>query len=1034
MRPIKLSLSAFGPFAGDAEIDFSKFNQGIFLISGETGAGKTTLFDGICFALYGEASGESRRTDMMRSDFAKENTATKAVFSFSHKGLNYKIERNPAYMRKSKRGKGMTKQAADAVLYQEDLLLASGSKDVTKKVEEILGVSRSQYKQIAMIAQGEFLRLLYASSKEREEIFRKIFGTEILYHVQEKLKEKYLEYHHQYGKIEETIFMLEEEVPIKPGEEEYEDYEKSLKKPYHKKEFMENLKRYIDRKQKMQQEAKGTEKKLREKLEKEKLAKQEADSINQTFSHLESVQETYKKLKEQESEMENLERKIRKAETIFRELVPIEEQLQKINQQIEQSKNRIKKLEKSQKHAQFELEQRAEEYKILQQREPELALFQQKRKMLEQQEQDYQNLEKLDKKIQKISTEKGKKETQLKKYQKEKTELEKTKQELEKFIIQYKDIPLKLREQREQKIRLEQQAEKWEKISKRAAKWEKEEKKYQKLLGQFDNEQKERDALKKQLDELSSRYDANLAGLLAQKLEEGQPCPVCGSLDHPMRAGLAFEDVTQEMLEEKEKEFQEKQEEYQTVLEKTKEAKIKKENLEKEIAEESGLSKEKYSKIKAFVTKWKKEQDENQKEIELLNQLSEQLEEVQIEKETADQRLSTIQDQIMNLTSEANQKETDLQIEKTKYDQIQSKLEYDSYEEAKKEKSRLEDEEEKLRSELKESREKEEKARHDQIAAQKALEEAKATLSSQKAEHTECEIRLENKKQELGMKEETGVRMSHKQMEDAKESLEDYRINIQVKENERKNLEENLVGKGKADLAPYDERIHELKEEEKSVEEERKALDQDLSLCQHYYGKLQENLKESEQIEKEYLLWKRLSDTANGEIPGKEKITFERFVQSVYFDYVLEAANQRMLRMTDQRYLLKRKEEADRKNVQTGLDLEVMDQWTGKARNVQSLSGGESFKAALSLALGLSDVIQNQKGGIRIDTIFIDEGFGTLDSDSLSKAMEIMRGLSTEGNKLVGIISHVEELKDQIDQKIEVYRDREGSQVRTVYG
>ena len=220
MRPIKLSLSAFGPFAGDAEIDFSKFNQGIFLVSGETGAGKTTLFDGICFALYGEASGESRRTDMMRSDFAKENTATKAVFSFSHKGLNYKIERNPAYMRKSKRGKGMTKQAADAVLYQEDLLLASGSKDVTKKVEEILGVSRSQYKQIAMIAQGEFLRLLYASSKEREEIFRKIFGTEILYHVQEKLKEKYLEYHHQYGKIEETIFMLEEEVPIKPGEEE----------------------------------------------------------------------------------------------------------------------------------------------------------------------------------------------------------------------------------------------------------------------------------------------------------------------------------------------------------------------------------------------------------------------------------------------------------------------------------------------------------------------------------------------------------------------------------------------------------------------------------------------------------------------------------------------------------------------------------------------------------------------------------------------------------------------------------------------
>lgn len=1032
MRPIKLSLSAFGPFAGEAEIDFSKFNQGIFLISGETGAGKTTLFDGICFALYGEASGESRRTDMMRSDFAKENTVTKAVFSFRHKGLTYKIERNPAYMRKSKRGSGMTKQAADAVLYQEEILLASGSKDVTRKVEEILGVSRSQYKQIAMIAQGEFLRLLYASSKEREEIFRKIFGTEILYHVQERLKEKYLEYNRQYGKMEESIFMLEEEVSIKPEEEEYEDYEKYLRKPYHKKEFMENLKRYIDRKQKMHQEVQGTEKKLRERMEKERLARQEADSVNQKFDHLEVVKAAYRNLKEQESEMESLERKIQKAETIFRELVPIEEQFQKINQQIEQSQERIEKLEKSQKRAKIELEQRTEEYQILQQREPELAVFQQKRKMIEQQKQDYQELEKLDNKIQYISTEKGAKETQLEKCQKEKTELEKTKQELETFIAQHKDIPLKLREQRERKIRLEQEAEKWKKISKRAAEWEKEEKKHQKLLGQFDKKQKERNTLKNQLDELSSRYDANLAGLLAQKLEEGQPCPVCGSLDHPVKAELAFEDVTQEMLEEKEKELQDKQEEYQMILEETKEAKIKKENLEKEIKEESGLSKEEYPKINEFLTKWKKEQDENQKEIRSLNQLSEHLDDAQTEKEAVNQRLETTQDQIMNLTSEVNQKETDLQIEKTKYDQIQSKLEYDSYEEAKKEKTRLEEEEEKLRSELKESREKEEKARHDQIAAQKAMEEAKATLSSQKAEYTECEIRLENKKKKLGI-EETKARMSHKQVEDAKKSLEDYRVNLQVKENERKNLEADLVGKKKADLMPYDERIDKMKEEEKAAEEERQALERDLSLCQYYYGTLQENLKESAQIEKEYILWKKLSDTANGEIPGKEKITFERFVQSVYFDYVLEAANQRMLRMTDQRYLLKRKEEADRKNVQTGLDLEVMDQWTGKARNIQSLSGGESFKAALSLALGLSDVIQNQKGGIQIDTIFIDEGFGTLDSESLSKAMEIMRGLSTEGNKLVGIISHVEELKDQIDQKIEVYRDREGSQVRTVY-
>ena len=222
-----------------------------------------------------------------------------------------------------------------------------------------------------------------------------------------------------------------------------------------------------------------------------------------------------------------------------------------------------------------------------------------------------------------------------------------------------------------------------------------------------------------------------------------------------------------------------------------------------------------------------------------------------------------------------------------------------------------------------------------------------------------------------------------------------------------------------------DEQIYEALKE-RNLEQ----LNQHISVNEQSIRFMDKKMEEYKETEMNYTLLKDLSDTANGEQKGKTKISFERFVQSVYFDLILAAANERLSVMSEQRYYLLRKEENDINKGSSGLELEILDEWTGKRRNVRSLSGGESFKAALSLALGLSDVIQNKKGGIQVDTIFIDEGFGTLDADSLNKAMQIINSLSLEGNKLVGIISHVDELKDQIDQKIEVYKDHAGSKVK----
>ena len=278
-----------------------------------------------------------------------------------------------------------------------------------------------------------------------------------------------------------------------------------------------------------------------------------------------------------------------------------------------------------------------------------------------------------------------------------------------------------------------------------------------------------------------------------------------------------------------------------------------------------------------------------------------------------------------------------------------------------------------------------------------------------------------------------------KTAEKKKESVEIQGVHIKAAIEEKENtlssvtkqLEEHKeMNEEISDFRKFETKLHQMKKEIQKQNQNLEQLNQHISVNEQSIRFMDKKMEEYKETEMNYTLLKDLSDTANGEQKGKTKISFERFVQSVYFDLILAAANERLSVMSEQRYYLLRKEENDINKGSSGLELEILDEWTGKRRNVRSLSGGESFKAALSLALGLSDVIQNKKGGIQVDTIFIDEGFGTLDADSLNKAMQIINSLSLEGNKLVGIISHVDELKDQIDQKIEVYKDHAGSKVK----
>lgn len=924
MKPYTLILSAFGPFAKETKIDFTKFHGGIFLISGETGAGKTTIFDGICFALYGEPSGSYRKQDMLRSDFAKDDIQTKVVFSFSHKDRKYKIERIPSYMRKSKRGEGMTRQAPEAVLYQEDDIIVTGNNQVTEKVEEILGMDRMQFQQISMIAQGEFLKLLYAKGKERSEIFRKIFGTGYLYEFQEKMKRRHLMYKNEYDRIRTTLLEQEDNIKISKEAEEYEAYTAYLKQKHQIEEFIDVVKKHQQRKE--------TEyEKLREQKEQEEqILKQQQLGYSRMIDKAKEIKTTkilIHKLEEDEKEMKRKQRMIKKDQVKMhkeeKEVHKKEIQLSEINKQTKQ----YKELEN--------LEKKKSSYEKAKQR------------FVDQKE----NLD-----------------------QKKKREQQKEAEFLE-FLSQAVEIETQYDKLQKRELSLSIKVDQMEELCEDKKKYLEELKTYEKEMKSYEKIRGERKKLKDQLADWQDQYDCNQAGLLARTLIEGQPCPVCGSMDHPKAADFKESDITQEMLKQLREQAKEIDHQYDIIFSKVKQMKGNVDAKRENLCEKSGKIPEQFEEIDKLYEDALKEYKKTKKEYEHIlkqkNKIADQREKLEKSKE----KQKSYEEKTKELLEKIHEKDVLCKEVQAGICEIKKSLLYESLKEAEEEK-------------------------------QKLIEKIERTRQSQ------CEI--ERQREEI-QRQEIQIKTTKEEKE---KTLKDLKMQLEGMQSSREEF---------LDLKKLKSKLNNDQKKIQKQTEHLEQLNQQLSINGQSIKFMDKKMIEYKEAEINYALLKDLSDTANGELKGKAKISFERFVQSVYFDLVLLAANQRLSVMSEQRYYLLRKEENENKKGSSGLEIEILDEWTGKRRNVRSLSGGESFKAALSLALGLSDVIQNKKGGIQVDTIFIDEGFGTLDGDSLNKAMQIIHALSLEGNKLVGIISHVEELKDQIDQKIEVYKDHSGS-------
>ena len=896
MKPLNLKMSAFGPYKNEVEINFKKLGiNNIFLITGDTGAGKTTIFDAISYALFNEVSGSNRPITSLRSKFATIED-TYVELEFEHKGKEYKIRRVPEYERTKKTGEGTTKNIADAYLEYEDKII-TGVKNVNDKIIELIGINAKQFKQISMLAQGEFIKILFAESKDRTEIFRKIFETNI------------------YEQISTNLSILSTET----------------------KKDVDRLKTIF---QTNTSNIRWIEKPVAiDLIDLKKITKLDIDEILNLIEK--EIQTNKEKVKEEEKENEKLKKEIEKLREKIKKIEEQNEKVKKYKQYLEENKElKEKAKEIKEKEANIEISQ-----SILQKVMPRQQIVNEKQKELKNNMNKRQVLEKEIKDGEIIEQENKNKIIKL--------------NELKKILEGYKNIKEKSKNIEDMFLLITQ-----------IEKDQKNKEKYVKQYEELNNQYIEMD---KQYKEEEDKFFREQAGIIAQRLEKGKPCPVCGSIEHPNKA-IKNDDV----LSEEE-------------LKKLEEEKNKLENKRNTIKNETiSLN----AKIEATI----KMIPESNKQDFNLQDFEKQINET---KDKQELEIQNLKESFENICLVLTKKKEN--IDKINFDETKQIIEKQINEQNNK---------------LLENRVK--------------LKECNALIETQEKSLELAQQEYLNAIKELGFKDEKNYKektLKEADIEKIKQEIEQYKEKVTTIKTRLEDVKKELKEKEIVDVTQDIEQLEQSSQKQKEAEKQINNKKASINFNKDTDKKLKETAIELIYKMERMAKIEELAKIANGTANRKTKITFEQYVQATYFDMVISEANKRLLSMTDNRYLLIRKKKADKISEKIGLDLNVIDNYNGQERDVKSLSGGESFKAALSLALGLSDVIQSYSGGVLVDTLFIDEGFGTLDAESREQAINTLVNLAGS-NKLIGIISHVEELQERIDKKIIVEKGQDGSNIK----
>jgi len=1054
MKPIKLIMSAFGPYAGEMPaIEFSRFeDKGLFLISGDTGAGKTTIFDAICFALYGETSGKFRDTKNLRSEYAKESTETYVDFYFTHQGRDYHIWRRPEYERKKQRGTGVTTVKENAVFYSGDSTPIEGKTQVNNAVKELLHIDENQFKQIAMIAQGEFWALLNAKTDDRTKILRTIFETSGYNNIEYRLKDRMDASYKLKAKTEDSIVQYFADVSVDADDELAEslsDLQARAKRTgsaWNLAELIDVLKAVIEADRERLESADSELKAVEKEYDRSKEALATAETNNAFIRKLETLKAKEEELKEKKNEIDEKEALLTRQKLAAREVNPVYLSWKEKESSVNGIESQIEKKKEDVKTASDKADEARETLANAKKEQPEADMLQKLIDKIEEEEKKYQQRDELAGEIKKLVIDAGR-------FADEEKALEEREKALKDEIGKLKDTVKALKDTPEKLTEIRSQGEKYQdllesidavietKVPEREIKkkdLEKKQKAYKDAFDAYGKATKERIEAEKILDDCR-------AGILAEGLEEGQKCPVCGSVHHPELAKIPGEAISEETfkeLKDKEDTLQTKKSNANTAAATAKTALSEYEDrlradildcledkllgiedageelddLIKEIKDAQGIVKDK-------IKENTRRQNALEKDSKTLTKAEKDLEDAQGRKtETLARDKEEFSKRKQDTEKAKGEKEAVLKT--------LAKLSFDSWEIAESERDKARTKKKSILDQIERSDEESKKAENTLASETSALEMLEKSLAKEKKEAEERKQKLEaavKKNQFESVDEMLKFVLSEDEIAEAEGEISDYKQEVTTNKKQLEDAEKDARGRKLIDVEQLKKKCDSQNEEVARKREVSNSIKNRLNGNEDKLEKISSQESELEKARKENGICTRLYNLVKG-TTGNGKITLEQYIQAAGFDGIIAAANRRLLPMSDGQYELYRQEDSLGKRSNTFLDLEVLDNTTGHRRPVGNLSGGESFKASLSLALGLSDTVSRNLGGIQMDALFVDEGFGTLDRKSIENAMDILINLSGT-SKLVGIISHREELMENVPQQIRVKKTKDGSRL-----
>ena len=877
MKPIQLVLSAFGPYVERTVIDFSALGEeGLFLIAGDTGAGKTTIFDAISFALYGEASGgkEKRKSKSFHSDYVSDQTETYVELTFRHRGETWWIRRNLEYQRPAKKKKdGMettTRQAADAQMRNED----TGEEilrmdDVNRRVRELLGLTQDQFTQTVMIAQGDFLKILTASSDDRKKLFRDLFHTNLYVDLQSRLQEKNRACADEQKALEQVILSAEGKIDPEAEFAEREILLSYCGQIQHTDALCALLARLIEQEKAAQEQARAQKKEAADQIGALIAAVTEGERVNRDFADWESKKARLAALTAGQGEIDAQRAALAAARRA---------------QQLETDEALMRR--------------------TLRDMDAQRAALSDAQAALEQAEKALPEAE-----------------TRMK-------EAESRGGEIHALLAQAKQM--------------EDCLPVLDEVERLKAALDTQKRELQRLTADSSRAQAAYTAAQ-------NSYYLSQAGLLARELKAGQPCPVCGSTAHPCPAQITPETVTRQALEQ---------------------AAQRRETAEKAQSDAA-------TRLAA-----------NQA---ALDEREDRLRALKIEADETRQRLAA---RIDAAHQAAADRQREIDAARSAYQTLDKR----------------------------------------KTAAQSAVDAAQKQLAALEKDLRAQTEAFEQKRAAHGFEDEASYRLAKRTNADIERldrEIRNYDEQKRTLAAQTHELEDKLSGRQRTDLTALQNRRAAALDRQAKAENAEKAMVRKLTLHESAEREIRQANAAIQKKRGKWQIIQELYTCCAGIAAGnpRAKLTFEAYVQQYYFRFVVAAANKRLTRLTDGMFTLRVMREAANRVSQSGLDLEVLDRSTGQARDVSTLSGGESFLASLALALGLSDAVQSQSGQIRMDAMFIDEGFGSLDENALRSSIDVLLELA-DGKRLIGIISHVQELEERIDKQIVVTKTPNGSTVR----